>query len=111
MRSALLSGFGVALVALAGCGGSSTTTKRPATSQTASKTQATGPTLNSVRVAHAIERSIRTQRHVRASVRCPSHVPQRKGWHFVCFATSAAGQTPFIVTEVNRSGQVTYVAK
>jgi hypothetical protein len=89
--------------ALAGCGGggSSSTTIRTLAAHR----------MDTKHVAVAIERSILAQRHIHARVTCPSNVPRRAGWHFVCFANTAAGQTPFVVTEVNGAGYVTYVGR
>jgi hypothetical protein len=100
-----------AATAITGCGSSMKPQTSANATTTGTVTLTKGATLNSPRVAKAIERSILASRHLRATVSCPSNVPQRKGFHFVCLATTKSGQTPFVVTEVNGAGYVTYVGK
>jgi hypothetical protein len=104
MKHKILLGGGLVMVLLAGCGGGSS-------SQTG--TTAAGPSggLDTNRVARAIQASIQSQRHLHATVKCPTSEPLRKNWHFVCFATTSSGQTPFVVTEVDDKGSTTYVGK
>jgi hypothetical protein len=102
MRRKILLGGLVSLL-LAGCGGGS--------SSRSSTTQAMPRPLDTSRVAHAIQASILAQRHLHAKVSCPRTEPLRKNWHFVCFATTSTGQTPFVVTEVDNRGATTWVGK
>ncbi|MFL5824252.1 MAG: hypothetical protein ACJ764_12525 [Solirubrobacteraceae bacterium] len=104
MRRKILCGGLLVALALAGCGGSGHPTAN-------TPTATAHGTLDTSRVARAIQASILAQRHIHATVSCPHNVPLRKGWHFVCFATTGAGQTPFVVTEVNGRGSTTYVGK
>lgn len=92
-----------AIAPLAGCGGGSSTSS--------SSRSATSAPLDTHKVATAIQQSILRERNVHARVNCPRHMIKRKHWHFVCIATTSAGQTPFVVTEVNDSGAVSYVGK
>jgi hypothetical protein len=101
-RKIVLAG-GMLSLLLTGCGGAS--------SPHTVSTTATPDSLNTARVARAIEASILAQRQLHATVRCPLSEPLRKGWHFVCLATTSAGQTPFVVTEVDNRGSTTYVGK
>jgi hypothetical protein len=94
---------------LTGCGGSSNSSSSTAASSPASA--AASSSLNSAHIAYAIEQSILAQRHIHAQVTCPASIPKRKGRKFVCIARSKAGQTPFVVTEINNQGNVTYVGK
>jgi hypothetical protein len=101
-RTIALAGGLVSLL-LTGCGGASS--PHPAS------TTARSGSLDTARVARAIQASILTQRKLHATVSCPHGQPLRKGWHFVCLATTSAGQTPFVVTEVDNRGSTTYVGK
>ena len=84
-----------ATFAAAGCGGSSGS-----------------PTiLNTEKVERAIEQSSLAQRGAQARVTCPSGVLQRKSLVFTCTATTAKGDTPFTVTQVDGSGNVRYEAR
>ena len=102
MRRKILLGGGLVTLTLAGCGG---TLSHPAPAPTASGKLDTG------RVARSIQASIQSQRHIHARVSCPASEPLRRDWHFVCFATTSSGQTPFVVTEVDDRGSTTYVGK
>ena len=104
MKHRFLLGGGLMMVLLTGCGGNSAPSSTPSTSSGAGS-------LNTARVARAIQGSILSERHLHASVRCPKNEPLRKNWHFVCFATSSSGQTPFVVTETDGRGSTTYVGK
>jgi uncharacterized lipoprotein YajG len=99
MRAATLTAL--ALVCLAGCGGTTRTVNvtTPAT------------ILDTERVERAIEASILQQRHVSATVTCPSGVVQRQGVTFVCIATTQKGTTPFDVTQTDSAGHVSYRAR
>jgi hypothetical protein len=99
MKRKILGGGALTLM-LAACGGGAAT--HPTT---------TSGRLETGRVARAIVASILAQRNIHATVKCPSSEPLRKGWHFVCFATTSSGQTPFVVTEVDNRGSTTYVGK
>jgi hypothetical protein len=76
---------------LAGCGSSS-----PAT-------------LNPGRVEQAIATSILAQRHVTAAVSCPSGVPVVPHRQFRCVAEVGSQNTPFLVTEGTKLGDVAFV--
>lgn len=67
--------------------------------------------LNTAKVERAIERSAMTQRGERATVNCPSHVYQKQGVSFFCTATVGHSNTRFVVTQLDRSGNVHYVAR
>lgn len=86
---------------LAACGSSTASS-----SSTSAKTN-----LNTPHVERAIELSILSQRHVHAKVVCPRVVPQEKGHNFTCIATVGKNTTPFVVTQQNNHGYVTYQAK
>jgi hypothetical protein len=81
--------------AATGCGGSS----------------ASPTILNTEKVERAIEVSSLAQRGTHTQVSCPSGVHQKKGLVFSCTAVVASGSTQFVVTQVNGSGQVHYVAR
>lgn len=103
LRGALTLVLGLAIAAtLAACGSSSTSSS----SSTAAKVD-----LNTPHVERAIALSILNQRHVHAKVVCPRRVPQEKGHDFTCIATVGKNTTPFIVTQQNNGGYVTYQAK
>jgi Domain of unknown function (DUF4333) len=67
--------------------------------------------LNTEKVERAIERSALAQRGERAAVSCPSGVHQTKGLVFACTAVVGRATTRFVVTELNGSGDVHYVAR
>lgn len=69
-------------------------------------------------VRAAIERTLHHERRVRSYVACPHQVLLQKGLTFICTATVPhatsrlqAGQYVFDVTEVDRDGDVRYVAR
>ena len=66
--------------------------------------------LDTEKVERAIERSSLAQRRQRVDVTCPSGVRQQKGKTFSCTAVGARGDTRFVVTQLNDSGQVHYEA-
>jgi hypothetical protein len=103
MKRRTLLGGGLAMLLLTGCGGGSSVHSVSAPT--------TGGILDTARVARSIQVSIQSQRHLHASVKCPRSEPLRKNWHFVCFATTSSGQTPFVVTETDNRGSTTYVGK
>jgi hypothetical protein len=82
----------VALIALAGCGGS----EKP-------------KILDTERIERAIEQSILQKRHIVATVTCPSGTERKKGKKFRCLATYRGGRTPFLVTQTDDRGAVRYV--
>ena len=67
--------------------------------------------LNTEKIERAIEQSSLAQRGVHAQVSCPTGVHQQRGLVFTCTATAGRDRTPFVVTEVNGSGQVHYQAR
>lgn len=102
-RKILGGGLAALVLGVAGCGGGGSV-NHSAASTTAGR-------LDTARVARSIQASIQAQRHIHARVSCPRSEPLQKGLHFVCFATTSAGQTPFVVTEVDNRGSTTYVGK
>ena len=108
MRLKILACGGLMALVLASCGGGSASTS-PATAP--SRPSSASGSLDTARVARAIQASVLAQRHLHASVRCPPHEPLRKNWHFVCFATTSSGQTPFVVTETDNRGSTSYVGQ
>lgn len=66
-------------------------------------------TLNPVRIERAIAGSIRAQRGVDATVACPPAQPIKAHRQFRCVAEVGAHNTPFLVTETDSSGHVSYV--
>ncbi len=73
---------------------------------------AVSPTiLNTEKVERAIEHSALTERRVRANVSCPSGVHQKQGLVFSCTAVVGRTTTQFVVTEINGTGNVDYVAR
>ena len=85
----------VAGLAVAGCGPSDTPTT----------------ILNTEKVERAIERSSLVQRKQTVHVSCPSGVHQKMGLVFSCVASSPRGETRFVVTQIDASGRVRYVAR
>jgi hypothetical protein len=67
--------------------------------------------LNTEKVERAIESSALTQRRAHAAVSCPSGVPQKMGFVFSCTAIVGHVSTQFVVTELDGSGDVHYVAR
>jgi hypothetical protein len=67
--------------------------------------------LDVARVQRSIEASILSQRHVIAHASCPSQVLQRAGLVFRCTAVIDGGvpRYPFIVSELDATGNVRYV--
>ncbi|MGI8556775.1 MAG: DUF4333 domain-containing protein [Solirubrobacteraceae bacterium] len=66
--------------------------------------------LNTEKIERAIEQSVVAQRGRHAQVSCPSGVHQTKGLVFFCTAIVKGATTRFMVTELDGSGQVHYVA-
>jgi hypothetical protein len=66
-------------------------------------------TLNPARVEHAIAASIQAQRHQTAAVTCPPAQPIAVHHQFRCVAQIGAQITPFLVTETDAAGQVSYL--
>jgi hypothetical protein len=105
-RGALLAAAGLASASLiTACGSSSTSS---------SSTGSSGKKLDVARVAASIEESILLKRHLHSTVTCPAGVEQKAGNDFTCYATGTIGKkktpyrTPFVVTQVNNNGYVTY---
>jgi hypothetical protein len=67
--------------------------------------------LNTEKVERAIEQSSLAQRGIHARVTCPSGVHQKHGLVFTCTATTAKGDTPFVVTQLDGAGNVRYQAR
>lgn len=65
--------------------------------------------LNTTRVARAIARSIHAQRGVTAQVTCPTGIPIGAHRQFRCVAEVGTHNTPFLVTELDATGHVSYV--
>jgi hypothetical protein len=87
-----LAALALAIVGVAGCGGSS-------------------GTLDATRIEKAIEVSIAQQRHVLSIAVCPTGVTRQAGRQFTCTATLASGhQFSFLVTEKDNKGNVQYQA-
>jgi hypothetical protein len=87
-----LATLGLAIVGVAGCGGSGT--------------------LDPTRIEKAIEVSVAQQRHVLSIAVCPTGVTRQAGRQFTCTATVASGsQFSFLVTEKDNKGNVRYQAR
>ena len=67
--------------------------------------------LNTEKIERAIEQSSLAQRGVHIQASCPTGVHQQRGLVFTCTAITGRDRTPFVVTEVNASGQVHYQAR
>jgi hypothetical protein len=67
--------------------------------------------LNTEKVERAIEQSSLAQRGKHAQVSCPSGVHQKKGLVFSCTAVVKRDSTRFVVTQLDGSGHVHYVAR
>ena len=67
--------------------------------------------LNTEKVERAIEKSILDQRGQQAQVTCPSGVHQKKGSGFSCTALVKRDSTRFMVSQLDGSGRVRYVAR
>jgi hypothetical protein len=99
MRATAKFAGGLALLVLAGCGSSTTTTV------TAPKTTTIDPT----RVEKAIEVSVAEQSHRLSIVVCPTGIKRQKGKTFNCIATLSQGDKyPFRVTQKDNHGNVHY---
>jgi hypothetical protein len=86
-----LATLGLAIVGVAGCGGSGT--------------------LDATRIEKAIEVSVAQQRHVLSIAVCPTGVTRQAGRQFTCTVTLASGrQSSFLVTENDNNGNVHYQA-
>jgi hypothetical protein len=68
-------------------------------------------TLDVAEVQNAIAKSILAERHLRATVSCPAEVIQQAGVTFACTAAVDAARYPFVVTETNGAGHVSYVGQ
>jgi uncharacterized protein DUF4333 len=92
MRRTAPIAVGLALTALAGCGGGSS-----------------AKTIDPSRVEKAIEVSVAEQSHRLSIVVCPTGIKREKGKTFICVATLANGQKyPFDVTQKDDKGNVRY---
>ena len=86
-----LAAVALAIVGVAGCGGSGT--------------------LDATRIEKAIEVSVAQQRHILSIAVCPTGVTRQAGRQFTCTATLASGhQFSFLVTEKDNKGNVRYQA-
>jgi hypothetical protein len=65
-------------------------------------------TLNYRTVEFAIQEAVRRKKHLRATVSCPKSILQAKGLTFRCTATTKLGTGPFVVTETNSVGHVSF---
>jgi hypothetical protein len=102
IRPAIVAGaLAAASLAATACGSQSLTTHRTARITI----------LNTQKVDRAIERAALVQRGKRAHVSCPSGVHQQRGLTFSCTAVVGRTSTRFVVTELDGSGDVHYVAR
>jgi uncharacterized protein DUF4333 len=67
--------------------------------------------LNTEKVERAIEHSSLAQRGAHAQVSCPSGVHQKKGLEFSCTAVVKRTSTRFVVSQLDGSGRVHYIAR
>jgi hypothetical protein len=67
--------------------------------------------LNTQKIEGAIEQSSLAQRGAHVQVDCPPGIHQQKGLVFSCIAILGHSSTRFVVTELNASGHVRYVAR
>jgi hypothetical protein len=67
--------------------------------------------LDTEKIEGAIEQSSLAQRGARVQVNCPRDVRQQKGLVFSCVALLGHSSTRFVVTEMDSSGHVRYVAR
>jgi hypothetical protein len=65
-------------------------------------------TLNPHTVELAIQQAVRRKKHLHATVSCPKSILQAKGLTFRCTATTRLGTGPFVVTETNSAGHVSF---
>jgi hypothetical protein len=105
-RSMYVGSLLLASIAVSACGSSSPAAKTGSTPATT-----TGRILDTHKVEQAIERSALAQRGEHAQVTCPTGVHQANGLVFSCTAVVGRASTRFIVTELDGSGHVHYVAR
>jgi len=93
---------------------SGTTASEGPTREAGAEDSTTGKMLNMTRVEMSIEASILRERNIHSTVTCPASVEERAGNVFTCYAEGTIGaaktpyRTPFVVTQVNNSGYVTF---
>jgi Domain of unknown function (DUF4333) len=93
-RTLVVAGLLAASVAVSACGSSGSPT-----------------ILNTEKIERAIEYSSLAQRGTHTQVSCPSGVHQQKGLTFTCAAVVGRSSAQFIVTELDGSGHVHYLAR
>jgi hypothetical protein len=93
----------VGCVALAGCGGGGSSE-----GSASHHIRTHGGTLSAVTLEHAIAGSARSQRHAAATVDCPPGIRLKTKLRFYCVAEVGNRNTPFLVTERDTKGNVTY---
>lgn len=94
----MVAAVAAASLAVSACGGTAARSKR-------------APILNSQKVERAIERSAMDQPGVKAVVSCPKGVRQKQGATFSCTAIVGRSSTEFVVTQLDGTGDVHYVAR
>jgi hypothetical protein len=104
IRSVLTGCLVATSFAVAGCGGSGSPSRSAGSPRSLT-------VLNTKKIARAIERSSLAQRGEHADVHCPASVHQQKGVVFSCTAVVGRYRTPFVVTELDGSGEVHYQAR
>jgi hypothetical protein len=67
--------------------------------------------LDVARIKRAIRTSLAAQRGLSATVDCPAEVLQQAGLRFTCTAHARGRNYPFLVTETDQAGHVTYVGE
>jgi len=95
-------------IGVTACGSS---VSRTTSSRSSVGTTVSFVSINTEKIEHAIENSSLAQRGKHVTVICPSRVQQEKGLVFYCTAIYRTSRTPFMVTELNGSGDVHYVAR
>jgi hypothetical protein len=93
-------------IAASACGSS-----KPSVRSRSSVSKVPSRILDTRKIEGAIERSALTQRGEHARVTCPAGIHQEDGLVFSCTAIVGNASTRFIVTELDGSGQVHYVAR
>lgn len=94
------------LVSACGSSGSST-----GSSRTSASSLVSFAVLNTQKIERAIALSSLAQRGKHVRVSCPSGMQQKAGLVFYCTAFYGRSTTPFMVTELDGSGDVHYVAR
>lgn len=105
-RSICIGSVLVTSIAAAACGSS-----KPSTESGPSVSKVSSRILDTEKVESAIERSALDQRGEHARVSCPAGIQQKEGLVFSCTAVVGPTSTQFIVSELDGSGHVHYVAR